>query len=47
MKYTVKFWQRIGNFEQEIACDYFYNFFHGSYVSSHGPLYYTGEIRYV
>jgi hypothetical protein len=47
MKQTVKMWQRVGNLEQEIACDYFYSFFYGSYTSVRGPFYYTGEIRYV
>lgn len=43
MKTTTTFWQRIGNHEVEVACDYYYDGVH--YTGQNSGCYYTGNIR--
>lgn len=43
-KLTTTFWQKIGNYLHEVACDYYYNY-EGTKLISSSEMYYTGNTR--
>ncbi|MBY0473119.1 hypothetical protein K2Q00_02420 [Patescibacteria group bacterium] len=43
MKTTLSFWQRLGDIEHEVACDYYHD--GRQYIGGNSGLYYTGQTR--